>query len=102
MAASIIRVKAMSGRWPGPNTLKYLRQTTGVPRAAAYATARCSAASLETPYGLSGAGRASSRVGYDAASPYTEDDEAMISRLIRGAPSTASSSRWVAATLSSR
>ena len=44
----------VSGRWPGPYTVKYRRLTVGAPKLAAYARRRSSAASLVTPYGLCG------------------------------------------------
>ena len=53
----------MSGRWRGPNTVKYRSDTVCTPEFSAYNPQRCSAASLVTPYGLNGFGRSVSTVG---------------------------------------
>src|SRR6202521_4674340 len=99
MSASMKRENAMSGRWRGPYTVKYRTDTAGRPKFFAYRRVMCSAASLVTPYGDTGRGRADSLVGNISASPYTEELPANRTRLIR-LPFKHSRRRWVAMMLS--
>ena len=44
-----MRANAMSGRWRGPNALKYRSTTASSPNSRPYAYARCSQASFVMP-----------------------------------------------------
>src|SRR5436305_1082628 len=90
----------MSGRCRGPYTLKNRRTETGVPNVSRWARARCSPASLVTPYGETGlVGSVSSP---EANLPYTLDVDPYTNILSDLDPFTASRSRWVAVTLHPR
>jgi len=75
------RAISMSARCPGPYTVKYRSTTTSSedPGRCAWATASCSAASFDTPYGDRGASESSSRDGRPGDGPYTLDEDATTS-----------------------
>src|SRR5678815_482382 len=69
------------GCWRGPNTLKYRVVTVSRPYKRVNIWQYCSPINFWRPYGESGFGRMSSRLGRTGASPYTADDPAKTRRL---------------------